>query len=346
MSTHSERQTAQPKERTESAQTSPSIAATLRRYRTSVAIVIALAAALIIWLIARDNGGNSRSAPVAESPAHLTDLAKSVGHPIFWLGHRSGTTYELVKTKNGTMYVRYLPAGVRVGAAGEYLTVVTYPFPGAYAAIQSVAKQSGTSSVTLADGALAETSAPAGRSTNVHVAYPGVDYQVEVFDPTPGAAMQFLRHGDLAAFGNVNATLVPTFNTVSPAQLQAVAASLGHPIYWVGPKKGYTYQLARMSNGQVQIRYVPAGQTGASGSYLTIGTYPFPKALATLRRLAAGANTDAIHLSGGGLAVIDKQTPQSIHLAYPNSEYQIEVYDSSAAEAKHLVSADALKSIG
>jgi hypothetical protein len=312
-----------------------------------VAIVIAIAAGFIIWLVAHDTGGNSKSSPVAYSPAQLTQLAASTGHPIFWLGRGSGNTYEMVKANNGSIYIRYLPPGIPVGAPGEYLTVVTYPFPGAYAAIESVAKQTGTSSSTLADGALAETSAPAARSTNVHLAYPGVDYQIEVFDPAPGAAMHLLTQGDLAAFGKVNATPTPSFAAVSPARLGALAASLGHPIYWVGPKQGYTSELARMSNGQVQIRYVPTGQTAAaSGNYLTIGTYPFPNALAAIQRLAKGAHAEAVHLSGGGLAVIENKTPQSIHLAYPNSAYQIEVYDPSAAEAKHVVATDELKSIG
>jgi len=253
----------------------------------------------------------------------------------------------MVRANNGSIYIRYLPTGIPVGAPGEYLTVVTYPFPGAYAAIASVAKQNGTSTSTLANGGLAETSAPASRSTNVHIAYPGVDYQVEVFDPTPGAAMQFVTHGGLAAFGKVDATPTATFTATSLAKLKTAAASLGHPIYWVGPKQAYTPELARLSNGQVQVRYVPTGQTGdATGSYLTIGTYPFVKAFATIQRLAKGPHAKTIHLSGGGLAVIDTQTPQSIHLAYPNSAYQIEVYDPSAADAKQVVSTDELKSIG
>lgn len=339
--------TAQPGERAESREPAKNTTSKLRRYRTSALIVIAVAAGLIIWLIARGNGGNSKSAPVAETPAQLSQLAASVGHPVFWLGRKPGMTYEMVKSNNGFIYIRYLPTGIPVGAAGEYLTVATYPFPGAYAAIQNVSRQSNIRPVTLSNGAAAETSAPVSRSTNVHVAYPGVDYQIEVFDPTPGKAAQILQQGQLAAFGKVNATPVPTFTDATPAKLRAVAASLGHSIYWVGPKSGYTYQVARMSNGQVQVRYIPAGQSAnPTGSYLTVGTYPFPKALAAMHRLAKQPNAKTISLPGGGLAVVEDKTPQSIHLAYPQSSSQIEVYDPSAAAAKHVVTANELKSIG
>jgi hypothetical protein len=339
--------TVESSERAEPGKASKTSTSRLRRYRTSAVIVIALAAGLIIWLVARHNGGSSKSAPVAETPAQLSQLAASAGHPIFWLGRRSGTTYEMVKSSNGSIYIRYLPTGIPVGAAGEYLTVVTYPFPGAYAAIESVSKQNGVSPISLSNGAAAETSTPVSRSTNVHIAYPGVAYQIEVFDPTPGMAARLLQQGQLAAFGKVNATPVPTFTDTTPAKLRTVAASLGHPIYWVGPKSGFKYQIAQMSNGQVQVRYIPAGQTATnSASYLTIGTYPFPKALAAMHRLAQQPTAKTISLPGGGLAVIDSQTPQSIHLAYPQSAYQIEVYDPSAAAAKRVVSTNKLKSIG
>ena len=33
---------------------------------------------------------------------------------------------------------------------------------------------------------------------NVYVAYPGVDYQVEVFDPVPGAARRLVEAGRIA----------------------------------------------------------------------------------------------------------------------------------------------------
>ena len=106
-----------------------------------------------------------------------------LGHPIFWLGPKKGYTYELTQTGNGKIYVRYLPHGVDVGADKPYLTVATYPFPGAYAAIRKQATAKGAVTARLAGGGVAVLDD--GYPESVHVAYPGVDYQVEVYDPTP-----------------------------------------------------------------------------------------------------------------------------------------------------------------
>ena len=45
-------------------------------------------------------------------------------------------------------------------------------------------------------------------------------------------------------------------------QLNALAARLGHPIYWAGPKAGYRYELTQTSTGKVFIRYLPDGSEG------------------------------------------------------------------------------------
>jgi len=328
-------------------------AARTRRYRLIAGIVIALAAALILWLIVRDTGeetSGAASTATLVSESQLQELATSVGHPVFWLGPKAGTRYELVRLADGAIYVRYLPADAAVGSPDKYLTVATYPFPGAYAAIETVAKEQGVSTIKLNGGGIAEASATS--STSVHAAYPGLDYQVEVFDPTPGAATALIQSGHLTAFGKVDTSTraaatagKPTATT--PARMRALADSLGYPIYWVGTKQGYTYELSRTRDGQILVRYLPPGkQVGASGSYLTIGTYPYPKALAAVRALGKSANTVVLELPGGGVGVIDKTRPQNVHLAYPKSNYQIEVFAPTATIAKRVVSSGQLKTIG
>ena len=86
------------------------------------------------------------------------------------------------------------------------------------------------------------------------------------------------------------------------------------------------------------IRYLPRGvRVGTNAEYTTVATYPFPQALAAIRRVARGNEADLIKLRGGGLAVIDGQYPRSIHLAFPGSDYQIEVFGPSPAQARRLV---------
>ncbi len=124
---------------------------------------------------------------------------------------------------------------------------------------------------------------------SVHAAYPGLDYQVEVFDPTPAAAMQTVAAGHLASLGPRGSTPATSATAASVADLRSLARRLGHPIYWAGQRPGYTYELTQNPAGAVFIRYLPPGvAVGAKDAYLTVATYPFPQALAAIRRVAKG----------------------------------------------------------
>ena len=321
----------------------------IRRFRVGVVIVIAFAVGLIIWLAVRDNGNSSTSSASADaavvSVEQIQALATSVGHPVFWVGPTEGSTYELVRTSDGSIFLRYLPQGVKIGTREPHLTVATYPFPHAYEALKAVAK--GSDEVKLPNGGI--VGATKGNRTSVHFAFPGVDYQGEIYDPSPGKALALATAGRLAAVGSLKtgstATSQPT--AVSLAQLKSLAKSLGHPIYWAGPKKGNTYELALTPNGQVLIRYLPRGtKVGASGQYLTVGTYPHPSAFVGIQALAKETKAAAIKLPRGGLAVVEPRYRRSIHLAYPGSDYQVEVFDPSPAAARRVVSSGRVKSIG
>lgn len=135
--------------------------------------------------------------PVALSAAGLQTLARAVEEPIYWAGPQPGHQYELRRAENGNTYVRYLPRGVEAGAGGaKYLTVATYPFPRALAALE---KAAGDRGVELPGGGVALVAA--GRPTSVHVAFPGVDYQVEVYDPSPERALEVASSGDVRPAG-------------------------------------------------------------------------------------------------------------------------------------------------
>jgi hypothetical protein len=184
----------------------------------------------------------------------------------------------------------------------------------------------------------------------LHAAYPGVDYQVEVYDPSPGAAMGQLVSGQLKTLGPAQqaqqaAAPKPTAATV--AALATAARQLGHPIYWVGPKPGFTYEFVREPDGSTHVRYLPAGvKLGTSKPYLVIATYPFKNAFSATKALTKQKSNENVSIPGGGVAVLTKSYPQDIHLAYPNSDYQIEIYDPSAARVRQLVSSGAIQPIG
>jgi hypothetical protein len=171
-----------------------------------------------------------------------------------------------------------------------------------------------------------------------------------VFDPTAGNATAELAAGQLVAFGDLNASTpapaAPEATAASVGDLRSLAGSLGHPIYWVGPKKGYTYELAQ-SGGGVYLRYLPPGvQVGAKGLYLTVATYPFPGAFGAIRALAKNKRERPVKLPDGGLAVIDATHPRNIHLAYPGSTVQVELFDPSPARIRQIAGSGQVSAIG
>ena len=80
-------------------------------------------------------------------------------------------------------------------------------------------------------------------------------------------------------------------------------------------------------------------------NYLTIGTYPKARSYALLKRQARKHGNHSGAAARGGLAVWSDGRPQSVYLAYPSSDLQIEVYDPSAARARRLATSGAVKPI-
>jgi hypothetical protein len=306
------------------------------RFRLAALAGLVIVVGIILWLALRDTGSSSsKGNTTAVSAADIAAMAAEVGHPIYWLGPRSGETYELTKESNGAIFIRYLPKGEKLGSKAPYLSVGTYPFPGAYSAIKTVSGQRGSTPVQLAGGGLGVVSS--SHPESVHLAYPGVDYQVEVFDPTPSAAATLVAGGKLVAVGKLKSAS-PTAKATSAAGLKALAKSVGHDVYWDGPKRGYTYEVSQGSAGQTYLRYLPSGvPVGSSSPYLTVATYSFQNAFQAMKALSKQKNADVINLAGGGIAVVDRQHPTSIHLAYPHANVQVEVFDPSAAAARSAV---------
>jgi hypothetical protein len=127
-----------------------------------------------------------RSHPVRASASSLRALGSERGKPVFWLGRQPGRTMELSTSPDGRVFLRYLPAGVAPGAQTPYLTVATYPLANAIAVTRAAVAKSGTVLIPLPGGAVAFYAQ--SRSTNVYLAFPGADEQVELFDPSATVA--------------------------------------------------------------------------------------------------------------------------------------------------------------
>jgi hypothetical protein len=126
---------------------------------------------------------------------------------------------------------------------------------------------------------------------------------------------------------------------VSAAQLTSESKSLGHPIYWAGPRSNWSYELTVTDSGRIYVRYLPRGAAAgdARADFLTVGTYPGIHAYENLKRVSTGPKVHSNLLSEGGLLVAPKRLPKSVYLAYPRQDYQVEVYDGSTGAARRLV---------
>ena len=305
---------------------------------------VIVAVAILVWLLVRDgDDGTTHKARPTRAPAHAASIkrlyavASAVGHPIFWAGPQPHETYETTQTKNGSIYVRYLPPGVKPGdPRASFLTVGTYPQKNAFATLKATAKKQRVAIVSLPGGGLAfeDKNSP----TSMYLAYPGFDYQVEVYDPKPGRARELVTSGQIAPLGAPPRTPAHPRAT-TPAQLRSLAARLGHPIYWAGTEPGITYELTRTKDGRVYIRYLPSGvEPGdAKPDYLTVGTYPLKGAFAIVKRTAAKSKRRPLDMPGRGVAYADEKDPTSVYLAFPGQDLEVEVYDPSTKRARELV---------
>lgn len=179
--------------------------------RIGAVIAIAIAIGAAVWAFSgSDSSPKTTSTPVATAPttvvttpatppfgpsalsvAALRKFAGTAGTPVYWAGAKKGQSYEVTRTTTGRVFVRYLPAGVAAGAPGaNYLIIATYPYQNAFSALQAVSK---TGQVKLPGGGIAVVDSQYTKS--VHLAYPGVQFEIEVYDPSPAVARRVAVSG-------------------------------------------------------------------------------------------------------------------------------------------------------
>jgi hypothetical protein len=320
--------------------------------RTQAALLVTAGVGLVAFLAVHTwgGGGDATSAsaprPAAVSPAGLRALANYRGEPIYWVGPRPGVTYEL--TQKGTeLFLRYLPKGFPVGDKRPLLTVGTYLLPNAFAATNKAASGRGAKQIPVRGGGVAFYR-PA-RPESVYVAFPRRGYQLEVFSPSPAQARRLVAEGQLKPITSsptaaTLATGVPL--AVSPAKLEALSASLGQPIYWIGPRARTTYELTRKGR-ELFLRYLPRGApVGTDQLEPTVGTYHVANAFKVT--LAAARKPDARRVDVGRSVIgfYRPSKPQSVYLAFRSQDFQIEVYDPSPAEARQLARTGQVRPVG
>lgn len=310
-----------------------------------LAVIAAGAAAVAAQLL---GGGTAatETAAAAVTEADLRKLSDELGRPIFWLGPASGRTLELSRTRDGKIFLRYLPANTRVGGGeGRYPTVATYPVADAYAVAVAGAERSGGSVTELAGGAALITY-PA-RPRSAYYVERGADVQVEVYDPQPGRAARGIRNGGLRALPS-SASLSTRPHAATVGALEALPAAVGHPVYWAGSRAAVTYELTRTKDGRIFVRYLPS--TTAVGdvrtSYLTIATYPGTDVFETVKAEAESAGARIQALAPGLLLIRPRGESRSAYLISPREDVQVEVYAPQPGRAAALIASGAIVPLG
>jgi hypothetical protein len=127
---------------------------------------------------------------------------------------------------------------------------------------------------------------------------------------------------------------------LSEAELIAAVKELGADVYWAGPVKGAKYTLAVPADGQAYVRYLPEGQgiDDTKPNYVVIATYTTADAF-TATQAAGNTSNGVSFISASGAAIYySKDTPTNVYVAYPNLNFQVEIFNPIAATALEIAS--------
>ncbi len=177
--------------------------------RITAVVAVALAVGLLVWLLLiKGEGDDSSSAPQAASGSKQVSLVpasgvlgalEGVGYPVYWAGPRPGVGYEVSRLPEGRTYIRYLPKGEEVESNTPFLTVGNYEQANALESIRELGQNPGAILVETTGGGSAYAEGP--EATSAYMAFPGVDTQVEVYDPQGGRALRLIRSGAIVPVG-------------------------------------------------------------------------------------------------------------------------------------------------
>jgi hypothetical protein len=142
-----------------------------------------------------------------------------------------------------------------------------------------------------------------------------------------------VQHSRTETLSSVNPVLV------SQSKLEHLARAVDHPVYWAGPKSGYSYEVTATHDGRFYVRYLPTGVAAGDprATFLTVGTYARASAFADLEHAANAKNTRQLSLDNHKLLVFAPNYPQTAYFGFLGAEYQVEVYDPSGGAASRLV---------
>lgn len=122
-------------------------------------------------------------------------------------------------------------------------------------------------------------------------------------------------------------------------QLRAEISKIGTEVFWVGPLKGAKYSLINQSGGRIFITYLPDGNLNQNGksNNVVIATYAIKDAFAATKEVGSNSSKSLKFTNDDGAIVYyDTNRPTNVYLAYPNKDFQIEIYDPTKGAALNL----------
>jgi hypothetical protein len=156
---------------------------------------------IVVLVLLLSSGGedSSPSGPGAPEVLSVKSLGAAVSGadpPVYWAGERQGTELELSRPEPGQTYIRYLTDGAEAGdERADFLTVGTYAQADPVAALERQGETPG--------GVIGEAPGNAtvyfnrNQPRSVYLAYPGVEAQIEVYDPSFKRALQLVNSGQI-----------------------------------------------------------------------------------------------------------------------------------------------------
>lgn len=127
---------------------------------------------------------------------------------------------------------------------------------------------------------------------------------------------------------------------LSERELIDAVQKLGITAYWAGPVQDAKYTLAVPADGQAYVRYLPNGQglDDSSPNYVVIATYTTTNAFNATQSAGNQSNGVSFINSDGAAVYYSKDTPTNVYVAYPNLNFQIEIFNPIAATALDIAS--------
>jgi hypothetical protein len=166
----------------------------------ALAAVVGLALVLVLVLSGEDSSPSSPNGAEVLSAEDLREAVSGSATPVYWAGEQEGAELELTQPDSAHAYVRYLTGDAEAGdSRPDFLTVATYARPNAAKELRQEGKQPGAVLGEAPGGAVVYYDR--SRPQSVYLAYPGVDVQIEVYDPNVRRALRLVNSGQIVALG-------------------------------------------------------------------------------------------------------------------------------------------------